>query len=81
MLDYQVFCDHRTIAPQFAGEMLLASQSGRWSPNQILADITELIAERNDVFRNRMGPKFFRSVGLGIEDAVIASFLIDEAKC
>lgn len=69
---FQVFCDYRATAPQTAGEMIIAQESG-WDPSAIVADLPELVTAAN--FEPPPGRRFFRSTGLGVEDLAIASLL------
>jgi L-arginine dehydrogenase len=69
-----VYCDYRATAPLVAGEMLIADADGLWSPSDIVADLPELVSgaapPRPD------GRAYFRSTGLGIEDAAVAVALL-----
>jgi L-arginine dehydrogenase len=66
-----VYCDYRITAPVTAGEMILAERNGVWSAEAIIADLPELVS---GVAPPRpTGRAFFRSTGLGIEDAAFAA--------
>ena len=74
--EMDVYCDYRPTTPSVAGEMVLATQAGAWSAERILADLGELISERvapEDTGRRR----YFRSVGLGVEDLAMASLVLE----
>ena len=72
-----VYCDYRATAPLAAGEMLIANEEGVWSPTDIVADLPELVSgaapPRPD------GRAYFRSIGMGIEDAAVAVALLHAA--
>ena len=74
--DLDVYCDYRKTTPLSAGEMVIAAEQGSWNPLDVIADLPELLSGSN------AGPpaggrrRFFRSIGLGIEDLAIASLLL-----
>ncbi|PXA77592.1 ornithine cyclodeaminase [Caulobacter sp. D4A] len=70
---YSVFCDYAQTAPVTAGEMIIAQQSGAWSPSSIKGDLAGLVTGK--VQRPQRGLVFFRSTGLGIEDLAVANLL------
>jgi L-arginine dehydrogenase len=66
-----VYCDYRRTTPASAGEMKLAAELHGWSPQNVVADLPELVsgnANRPSYRRHA----FFRSIGLGLEDVAIA---------
>jgi len=66
-----VYCDYRATTPGSAGEMLIATQAHGWSADAIRGDLPGLVTgatQRPDPLRHT----FFRSIGLGLEDVVIA---------
>lgn len=67
-----VFCDYKEVAPNFAGEMILMHQDGKWNASEIIADLPELCATPRN---GREKFSFFRSVGLGLEDVVATQML------
>lgn len=69
-----VYCDYRATAPLAAGEMLIARDEGVWSDRDIVADLPELISGHAPP--RPAGRAFFRSIGLGIEDAAVAVALL-----
>ena len=71
---FHVFCDYRATCPLSAGEMVLARQYHGWDPAGIVADLPELVAGKSDLPKAR---RFFRSIGLGLEDIAVASLLLD----
>lgn len=71
-----VFCDYRKTCPKVAGEMLLAKSRINWSPDEIVADLPELIGSTEKLYVQDDKPKYFRSVGLGIEDIAVACSLL-----
>ena len=71
-----VYCDHRTVTPLSAGEMVLATANEAWSASEIAGDLGELLtghAALPDHDRHR----FFRSIGLGLEDIAMAKAIFD----
>ena len=71
-----VYCDYAPAAMAAAGEVRLAGQAGWWSPEQLRGDLPGLLAG-NAPLPTGDRPVFFRSVGLGIEDAAVAALLLD----
>jgi L-arginine dehydrogenase len=69
-----VYCDYRKTAPLSAGEMVLAAEAAIWDPADIVADLPELLAGSSP--SRAAGRAFFRSIGLGVEDAAIAGALL-----
>jgi L-arginine dehydrogenase len=69
-----VYCDYRETAPLSAGEMVLAAEAGIWEPADIIADLPELLAGASP--SPPAGRTFFRSIGLGVEDAAVAAALL-----
>lgn len=65
-----VYCDYRATAPLSAGEMLIAQEQGTWSRDDIVADLPELVLGMAP--ERPSGRAYFRSIGLGIEDAAVA---------
>jgi L-arginine dehydrogenase len=73
----EVYCDYRATTPSVAGEMRIAAKEHGWSPESIRGDLPELISKCAQKPSGK-APIFFRSVGLGLEDAAIASLLIEK---
>lgn len=71
-----VYCDYRQTAPMVAGDMRLAAVLHSWQPAAILADLPELITNPCDAPLPLTGRRFFRSVGLGIEDVAAAAAVL-----
>jgi L-arginine dehydrogenase len=69
-----VYCDYRTTAPLAAGEMVIAAEEGIWSASEIIADLPELVSGAGPPRPD--GRAYFRSIGLGIEDAAVAVALL-----
>jgi L-arginine dehydrogenase len=76
LLAADVFCDLRTSAPLAAGEMLLAAERFGWQAGSIVADLPELLAGTTGAEPDFERPRFFRSIGLGIEDLALAALLV-----
>ena len=73
--DVDVYCDHAPTALSQAGELLLAQRAG-WDPSLVRGDLAGLLAGSAPAPRGDR-PVLFRSVGLGLEDAAVASLLLD----
>lgn len=72
--EMDVYCDYRATTPQVAGEMVRAASEHGWSLQRVVADISELLTTK--VQRPGYDRQvYFRSVGLGLEDVVIANAL------
>jgi L-arginine dehydrogenase len=74
-----VYCDHLPSAGAVAAEMQIAQDLGVWSPREILGDLPGLLSGKAP-HPPRHRPVFFRSVGLGIEDAVIAMAAVESFR-
>lgn len=68
---FQVYCDYRANAPLQAGEMVIAREAHGWDPRAIVADLPELVSGRAPSLSP--GRRFFRSIGLGLEDVAAAA--------
>jgi ornithine cyclodeaminase/alanine dehydrogenase-like protein (mu-crystallin family) len=69
----QVTVDDRAAARAEAGDLLHAAAEG-WSWHEIAGDLADLVAER--VERDPTRPTLFKSVGLALEDLVLARALV-----
>ena len=69
-----VYCDYQATTPSSAGEMVLATASGKWVPEKIRGDLAGLCAGACPL-PDYTRPVFFRSIGLGIEDIAMAHAL------
>ena len=77
LLDMDVFCDYRNTTPLIAGEMIIATRDFGWKASQIVADLPELVSGQFVIDRSEQKKRrFFRSVGLGIEDLAAASTIL-----
>jgi L-arginine dehydrogenase len=74
LAELAVYCDYRATAPLAAGEMVIAGEDGAWSPSEIVADLPELVSGAAPP--RPAGRAYFRSIGLGIEDAAVAVALL-----
>lgn len=70
-----VYCDYRPTTPHSAGEMVLAAERHGWSPDRIVADLPELLSGAKAQTEDPKRIRFFRSIGLGIEDVALAALL------
>ncbi|WP_249416998.1 ornithine cyclodeaminase family protein [Streptomyces sp. TS71-3] len=71
-----VYCDYRRTAPSGAGEMVLARERHGWSADAVVADLPELLSGTARPLPSRGRPRYFRSIGLGIEDVAAARLLV-----
>lgn len=71
-----VFCDFREAAPNIAGEMVIARARFGWSETSIIMDLPELVMSDGMPAKSRDGRRYFRSVGLGIEDVAGAAAVL-----
>jgi len=71
-----VYCDYRGASPLFAGEMVLARDEAGWTAESVLGDLPELLSGYVSPELGTDRVKFFRSIGLGIEDIAVASALL-----
>ena len=74
LAELAVYCDYRATAPLAAGEMVIAAEEGIWSASEIVADLPELVSRAGPTRPD--GRAYFRSIGLGIEDAAVAVALL-----
>lgn len=69
--EMDVYCDYAPTAPLAAGEMKLAIARGIWSPDELKGDLPALAVGRAPPPTS--GRRcFFRSIGLGLEDVILA---------
>jgi L-arginine dehydrogenase len=78
--DLEVYCDFRATTPAVAGEMILARQLFGWSDCEIVMDLPELLREKARLPSRSRGRRYFRSVGLGIEDLAAAATVLPFRK-
>ena len=71
--DCHVFCDYRATAPAIAGDMVIAARDHQWDPATIVADLPALVSGRASELPR--GRRYFRSVGLGLEDVAAAALV------
>jgi L-arginine dehydrogenase len=74
LAELAVYCDYRATAPLAAGEMVIAAEERIWSASEIIADLPELVSGTGPP--RPAGRAYFRSIGLGIEDAAVAVALV-----
>jgi L-arginine dehydrogenase len=76
--DMQVYCDYKKTTPSSAGEMQLAASDHGWSHDSIVGDLPALVTAgcpKPDFGKHR----YFRSIGLGMEDIAVAAALYNLA--
>ena len=56
--------------------MVIAREQHGWSDDRIVADLPELVSGHHAGAGSESGRRFFRSIGLGIEDLAIAALLL-----
>ncbi len=74
-----VYCDYRPAALAAAGEFLIAAERHGFRSQEIRGDLPGLLAGADDPPSGDR-PVFFRSVGLGIEDAAIAVAVMGQVQ-
>ena len=79
LLSMDVYCDDRDTTPYSAGEMVIAAEEHDWSPDQIAADLGDLVLGTAEPPR-RDTHAFFRSIGLGLEDVAMAHAILELAR-
>jgi len=72
----EVYADLAPASLAAAGEMLLAVEAGTWSAQDLRGDLPGLLGGTSPAPSGER-PVFFRSVGLGIEDAAIALAVLE----
>jgi len=72
----EVYCDFAPAALAAAGEMRLAVEAGTWSAQDLRGDLPGLLGGTSPA-PSAERPVFFRSVGLGIEDAAVALAVLE----
>lgn len=70
----EVYCDSAPSSLAAAGELLLAVEAGTWTAGDLRGDLPGLLAG-SAAGPSGQRPVFFRSVGLGIEDAAVAALV------
>jgi L-arginine dehydrogenase len=70
LLTLAEYSEYRATAPLSAGEMVVAQERHGWSSETIVADLPEVVS--GSAPPRPAGRAFFRSIGLGIEDAAVA---------
>lgn len=76
----RIFVDRRESALNEAGDYLLAAKEGAISPDNIIAEIGELVIETKPGRTSPAEITLFKSLGLAIEDVVCAEYLFRKAK-
>jgi L-arginine dehydrogenase len=71
LLDLEVYADHAPAALAAAGEMRIAAAEHGFTPDHVRGDLAGLLTGTAPSPSGER-PVFFRSVGLGIEDAAVA---------
>jgi len=71
-----VYCDYAPASLAAAGEMRLAVEAGTWSAQDLRGDLPGLLGGASPAASGER-PVFFRSVGLGIEDAAVALAVLE----
>jgi L-arginine dehydrogenase len=71
----EVYCDYSPTTPDVAGEMVIAEAMGIWKRDQVLADLPGLVSSETISAAWTRPYRYFRSVGLGIEDVAVAAAL------
>jgi len=70
-----IYCDYLPNCLNVAGEFKILKESNKLDSLNIVGDLSDLCADNCDIQVNINSRRYFRSVGLGIEDIVIAKSL------
>lgn len=74
-----VFTDRRESALAEAGDLVLAQAEGLFSPDDIRAELGELLVGQHPGRTSETEITLFESLGIGIEDVACAAYLYDRA--
>jgi ornithine cyclodeaminase/alanine dehydrogenase-like protein (mu-crystallin family) len=75
----RVFVDSRDQAMAEAGDVIIPIASGTVAPNAVLGDLAELVANRHCGRQSPEDITVFKSVGLAVEDIVVAALVLKKA--
>ena len=76
----KIVCDSREACLAEAGELLIPIQEGKLSPEDIYANLGELVLGTKKGRENEQEITFFKTVGLAIEDLAVAKLAYDLAQ-
>jgi L-arginine dehydrogenase len=79
LLSMDVYCDYAQTTPASAYEMRTAAQAHGWSASLIKADLSGMVQPGFAPPQYRV-PVYFRSIGLGLEDAAVALALYKQLR-
>lgn len=79
LVDLEVYCDYRPASMVSAGDFLIATEQHGFSSGDVRGDLPGLLAG-TDAPPTGERPVFFRSVGLGIEDAAVALVAVQKGQ-
>jgi ornithine cyclodeaminase/alanine dehydrogenase-like protein (mu-crystallin family) len=80
MVDSSVFVDRRESALNEAGDYLLAAAEGAFGPENIRAELADLVTGKHPGRASREEITIFKSLGLAIEDLAAAAHVYEKAK-
>ena len=78
--EMDVYCDFRATTPFIAGEMVLARERFGWMESSVVMDLPELVAGTISLPVESGRRRYFRSIGLGIEDVAASAALLGLGK-
>jgi ornithine cyclodeaminase/alanine dehydrogenase-like protein (mu-crystallin family) len=76
----RIFVDQRAAALQEAGDLLIAIADGLLRPDDIVADLGELVLGSQPRRRDSREITLFKSVGLAAEDVIVAQRVLQKAE-
>lgn len=72
--------DSRTTALSEAGDVVIPIEEGRITPDHIVGELSDVVGQRVQGRRTDSEVTLFKSVGLALEDAVTARWIVDQAR-
>ena len=72
--------DSRTTALSEAGDIVIAMNEGRITPTHIVGELSDVVRGKVQGRRREDEVTLFKSVGLALEDAVTARWIVDQAR-
>lgn len=76
----KIFVDHLESVWEEAGDFIIPRNAGRFGEDNIHAEIGEVAAGKAEGRTNPNGITFFKSVGNGVQDAVMADVILNAIK-
>lgn len=76
----RVFVDYLPAAKEEAGDLIIPIEEGEFSWSEVQGDMTDLVTKRVPGRINPQEITLFKTVGIGLQDAVIAYTIYERAK-